>query len=430
MVEKKVTVAANHVTKRFDLAERQSDKVKAVFKFWGKGIPDFWAVKGVSFEAHEGETIGVIGTNGSGKSTLLEMVAGLTQPTSGHMSINGSTSIIAIGAGMRPKLTGRANIRLKALLQGMTEKEIEDKMDDIIDFSELGDFIDQPVKSYSSGMKSKLGFAISVYSNADIVIIDEALSVGDPTFTQKSLERTKRFKEEGKTIFFVSHSAAQMRKMADRVIWMHYGDIRMDGPIELVMPEYEKFLKQFNHFSKNERKTYQKRYKDAQKEFTLSKLKKLEFNHELLLNPSLALKRQHKKVEHVYTEDNEKMSIFSRIFLLIITVMTIGLMNKQILNMSWSNVLAHPTHLVTNFSPKSLSQLDKKHGRVGKGGAENSNSAPVYNVTQNTYTVKDGETLSSIAEKANVSIEDIMNENHLPDQIVSPGQDLILPVER
>ena len=190
MVEKKVTVAANHVTKRFDLAERQSDKVKAVFKFWGKGIPNFWAVKGVSFEAHAGETIGVIGTNGSGKSTLLEMVAGLTQPTSGHMTINGSTSIIAIGAGMRPQLTGRANIRLKALMQGMTEKEIDAKMDDIIEFSELGDFIDQPVKSYSSGMKSKLGFAISVYSDADIVIIDEALSVGDPTFTQKSINET------------------------------------------------------------------------------------------------------------------------------------------------------------------------------------------------------------------------------------------------
>src|SRR5699024_3524144 len=190
MVENKVTVAANHVTKRFDLAERQSDKVKAVFKFWGKGIPNFWAVKGVSFEAHAGETIGVIGTNGSGKSTLLEMVAGLTQPTSGQMVINGSTSIIAIGAGMRPQLTGRANIRLKALMQGMTEKEIDAKMDDIIEFSELGDFIDQPVKSYSSGMKSKLGFAISVYSDADIVIIDEALSVGDPTFTQKSINET------------------------------------------------------------------------------------------------------------------------------------------------------------------------------------------------------------------------------------------------
>jgi teichoic acid transport system ATP-binding protein len=426
MVEKKVTVAANHVTKRFDLAERQSDKIKAVFKFWGKGIPNFWAVKGVSFEAHAGETIGVIGTNGSGKSTLLEMVAGLTQPTSGHMTINGSTSIIAIGAGMRPQLTGRANIRLKALIQGMTEKEIDAKMDDIIEFSELGDFIDQPVKSYSSGMKSKLGFAISVYSDADIVIIDEALSVGDPTFTQKSMERTKRFKEEGKTIFFVSHSAAQMRQMADRVIWMHYGDIRMDGPLDKVMPEYERFLKRFNRFSENERLAYQKRYKDAQKTFTLAHLKQLERNRQMLLDPSTALKRQ-KEDEHAFTEGSEKMGWFTRAFLLVITILTVGLMNKQLLNMSWANVMAHPTHLITNFAPSKLAQLDQRHGRTGSPKPA---ETPVYTATQNTYTVKDGETLVGIAEKANISVEAIMQANHMTDQVVNPGQVIILPVER
>ena len=426
MVENKVTVAANHVTKRFDLAERQSDKVKAVFKFWGKGIPNFWAVKGVSFEAHAGETIGVIGTNGSGKSTLLEMVAGLTQPTSGQMTINGSTSIIAIGAGMRPKLTGRANIRLKALMQGMTEKEIEAKMDDIIEFSELGDFIDQPVKSYSSGMKSKLGFAISVYSDADIVIIDEALSVGDPTFTQKSMERTKRFKEEGKTIFFVSHSAAQMRQMADRVIWMHYGDIRMDGPIDEVMPEYELFLKRFNRFSENERLAYQKRYKEAQKTFTLGHLKQLERNRQMLLDPSTALKRQ-KEDEASFTEGSEKMGRFTRVFLLVITILTVGLMNKQLLNMSWSNVMAHPTHLITNFAPAKLAQLNQRHGRTGDSKPA---GTPVYTATQNTYTVKDGETLVGIAEKADISVEAIMQANQMTDQVVNPGQDIILPVER
>ena len=426
MVEKKVTVAANHVTKRFDLAERQSDKVKAVFKFWGKGIPNFWAVKGVSFEAHAGETIGVIGTNGSGKSTLLEMVAGLTQPTSGQMTINGSTSIIAIGAGMRPKLTGRANIRLKALMQGMTEKEIEAKMDDIIEFSELGDFIDQTVKSYSSGMKSKLGFAISVYSDADIVIIDEALSVGDPTFTQKSMERTKRFKEEGKTIFFVSHSAAQMRQMADRVIWMHYGDIRMDGPIDEVMPEYELFLKRFNRFSENERLAYQKRYKEAQKIFTLGHLKQLERNRQMLLDPSTALKRQ-KEDEASFTEGSEKMGRFTRVFLLVITILTVGLMNKQLLNMSWANVMAHPTHLITNFAPAKLAQLNQRHGRTGDSKPA---GTPVYTATQNTYTVKDGETLVGIAEKADISVEAIMQANQMTDQVVNPGQDIILPVER
>ena len=426
MVEKKVTVAANHVTKRFDLAERQSDKVKAVFKFWGKGIPNFWAVKGVSFEAHAGETIGVIGTNGSGKSTLLEMVAGLTQPTSGQMVINGSTSIIAIGAGMRPKLTGRANIRLKALMQGMTEKEIEAKMDDIIEFSELGDFIDQPVKSYSSGMKSKLGFAISVYSDADIVIIDEALSVGDPTFTQKSMERTKRFKEEGKTIFFVSHSAAQMRQMADRVIWMHYGDIRMDGPIDEVMPEYERFLKRFNRFSENERLAYQNRYKEAQKKFTLSRLKKIERNRNLLINPLISLKRQQESHQS-FSEGMGKMSWFTRIFLFIISILTMGLINKQLLDMSWKEVVNNPTTLITNFSPSKLAELDEKNGRNIK---VESQPTAIYETYQNEYTVKDEETLTSISEKTNISIDAIMRENHLVNQEVQPGQVLILPIER
>lgn len=426
MVEKKVTVAANHVTKRFDLAERQSDKVKAVFKFWGKGIPNFWAVKGVSFEAHAGETIGVIGTNGSGKSTLLEMVAGLTQPTSGHMTINGSTSIIAIGAGMRPQLTGRANIRLKALMQGMTEKEIDTKMDDIIEFSELGDFIDQPVKSYSSGMKSKLGFAISVYSDADIVIIDEALSVGDPTFTQKSMERTKRFKEEGKTIFFVSHSAAQMRQMADRVIWMHYGDIRMDGPLDKVMPEYERFLKRFNRFSENERLAYQKRYKDAQKTFTLAHLKQLERNRQMLLDPSTALKRQ-KESHQEFLEGTERMDWGTKIFLVIILILTLGLINKQLLEMSWKDVVNNPTELITNFSPSKLAELDKKNGRNVKVERQ---PIPVYETYQNAYTVKDNETLTSISEKTNISVNAIMRENQLVNQQVRPGQVLILPIER
>lgn len=147
------------------------------------------------------------------------------------------------------------------------------------------------------------------------------------------------------------------------------------------------------------------------------------------MNPSENLKRQ-KKIEHFYTEDSEKMSKFGRLMLLGIVFMTAILMSKQILNMSWSNVVAHPTHLITNFAPKKLTQLDKRHGRVGESNSENSNQAPVYTAIQNTYTVKDGETLSSIAEKANVSVQAIMDANHLSDQIVSPGQVLTLPVER
>jgi teichoic acid transport system ATP-binding protein len=274
-------------------------------------------------------------------------------------------------------------------------------------------------------MKSKLGFAISVYSDADIVIIDEALSVGDPTFTQKSMERTKRFKEEGKTIFFVSHSAAQMRQMADRVIWMHYGDIRMDGPIDEVMPEYERFLKHFNRLSENERLTYQKRYKEAQKTFTLKHLKQIERNRQMLADPATALQRQ-KENQHAFVEDNEKMGWFTRIVLTIFIIATVGLMNKQLLNMSWANVMAHPTHLITNFAPSKLAALDKRHGRNG----DDSQRTDMLTATQNSYTVKEGETLASIAANANISVAAIMQANQLTDETVTPGQVLTLPVER
>lgn len=331
MTDKKLMVSAKYVTKRFDLIERQSDKLKNMLSIRNVEVPSFWAVKGVSFSAFAGETIGIIGTNGSGKSTLLEMVAGIREPTTGSMVINGITSIIAIGAGMRPQLTGRANIRLKGLMQGMSEHDIDSKMDDIIAFSELGDFIDQPVKSYSSGMKSKLGFAISVYSDADVIIIDEALSVGDPTFTEKSIARTKRFKEEGKTIFFVSHSNKQMQQVADRLIWMHHGNIRMDGPIEEVMPAYEKFIKDFNKLSQTERQNDQAQYKRAQKQFSLSRFKTIESNKILAKNEHVTQKLI--ELDELTNLNNDKIKIMSWktiIVLLILLLILAFLINQQI----------------------------------------------------------------------------------------------------
>ncbi|QIL50807.1 ATP-binding cassette domain-containing protein [Weissella coleopterorum] len=419
-MDNKITVSANHVTKKFDLAERQSDKVKVIFKFWGRGIPNFWAVKGVSFTAHAGETIGIIGTNGSGKSTLLEMVAGLSQPTSGEMTINGSTSIIAIGAGMRPQLTGRANIKLKALMQGMSEKEIDRKMDSIIEFSELGDFIDQPVKNYSSGMKSKLGFAISVYSDADIIIIDEALSVGDPTFTEKSLERTRRFKKEGKTIFFVTHSSAQMRKMADRVIWMHYGSVRMDGPIDEVLPKYDHFLKRFNQFSEPERLAYQKHYKNAQKDFNLNRLRQLEYNRHILDGDDMNAVTDKRAWTHSFTEDDEKMGIISKIFLIVISILTLITIDKNILNMSWTGVLNNPRHLITNLTPSKLSALEKRH-------SNKSTNDIVYN--QNKYKVPENTSLYDVSSEFNVPIDKLMQVNHKSTTVLNPGDILIIPIE-
>lgn len=402
--DKKVMVSAEYVTKRFDLIERQSEKLKNFFKFWGDGVPSFWAVKGVSFEAHAGETIGIIGTNGSGKSTLLEMVAGIREPTTGRMNINGTTSIIAIGAGLRPQLTGRSNIRLKGLMQGMTEKELDEKMEDIIEFSELGDFIDQPVKSYSSGMKSKLGFAISAYSDSDIVIIDEALSVGDPTYTEKSIARTKRFKEEGKTIFFVSHSNGQMKQVADRLIWMHHGNVRMDGPTDVVMPEYQKFIKKFNSLSEAERYANQKRHKNAQKTFSLSKLRTLEGNRILLSEGHVRNKLNHlDETTRMTTGTDSSMPWATRILLAFLILGTGFLMTKQVLG-------------ITDQQFMQRIGLVPTETRVIKS-----------ELVQNTYTVKDGETLIDVSVNTGIPVAELQEENKLASIELVDGQTLTLP---
>ncbi|MBE5822578.1 MAG: ABC transporter ATP-binding protein [Butyrivibrio sp.] len=204
----------------------------------------FEAVKGVTFDIEKGGILGIIGKNGSGKSTLLRSIAGVFSPNSGSIDLHDhSVSLMALGVGFKPLLTGRANIMLSGLLLGFKEKEIEERMDEIIEFAELGDFIDRPVRTYSSGMHSKLAFAITALLETDIMLVDEVLSVGDERFKAKSLAKMKELiTDEDRTVIIVSHSIETLKELCDSVMWMHDGEIRKIGEPEAVLEEYKQFM--------------------------------------------------------------------------------------------------------------------------------------------------------------------------------------------
>ncbi|MFD1451541.1 ATP-binding cassette domain-containing protein [Oceanobacillus sojae] len=260
----KPVVKFTNVTKTYSMFKKKSDKLLEIFSL-KKDKKTFSALSDVSFEVYEGETIGIIGINGSGKSTLSSLLAQVTPPTTGDMSIKGETSLVAISAGLNNFLTGLENIELKCMMHGLTKKEINDIKPAIIEFADIGDFINQPIKSYSSGMKSRLGFAISAHIQPDILVVDEALSVGDSTFTKKCLDKFDEFKKQGKTIFFISHSLSQVKSISDRILWLNFGQVKMFGEKDEIAKEYTKFIKWFNDLNKTEQKKYRKKMLETQK---------------------------------------------------------------------------------------------------------------------------------------------------------------------
>lgn len=245
----KETVVIKNVYKKYRMYKTKKEQLKDLLLSGSSG-EDFFALQDITFNVQAGDIVGLVGINGSGKSTLSNIIGGITQPTSGSITVAGEVSVIAISAGLNSSLTGIENIEYKCLLMGYTKKEIEELKPKIIDFAELGDFIYQPVKKYSSGMRSKLGFAISVTVNPDILVIDEALSVGDQTFAKKSLSKMYEFKEKGKTIFFVSHNLSQVRDFCTKIAWIHGGFLKAYGDTKEVLPMYQKFIKEFNALPK------------------------------------------------------------------------------------------------------------------------------------------------------------------------------------
>lgn len=196
-----------------------------------KAYDEFWALRHASLEVSEGESVGLIGHNGSGKSTLLKIAAGVFKPTEGKVRVDGRISpMIELAAGFDPDLTGRDNIFLNGALMGHSRKEMTEKLDRIVEFSELGPFIDQPVKSYSSGMYARLGFAIAADVSPEILIIDEVLSVGDERFQAKCMERIRSIRDSGCTIFYVSHAMESVLELCDRAVVLHHGALVFDGP--------------------------------------------------------------------------------------------------------------------------------------------------------------------------------------------------------
>lgn len=236
-------IEVSNVTKSFQRLHRESSIKSAVLKWVRLQFPrreTFTALRDVSFQVPQGQTVGVVGRNGSGKSTLLTLLAHIYRPTQGRILVRGRVAaLLELGAGFNDEFTGRENIFLNGVILGLTHAELEARLNDIMNFADIGDYIDTPVKHYSSGMKARLGFAVAVHSSPDVLLVDEVLAVGDANFQEKCFAKIEEFKAQGVTIFFVSHDIHAMRRVADRVLWIEDHIVRADGPAARVLAEYQ-----------------------------------------------------------------------------------------------------------------------------------------------------------------------------------------------
>ena len=242
-MDNKVMVKVDNVSMKFNLSSEKFDSFKEyVIKSIKNQVSfeEFWALKNVSFEVLKGDALGLIGLNGSGKSTMLKTIAGVLKPTEGTVTVYGTVApLIELGAGFDMALTARENVFLNGALLGHSRKEMEEYYEDIVSFSELRDFMDVPVKNFSSGMVSRLGFAIATIGTPDILIVDEVLAVGDFRFQEKCEERIQDMVRKGTTILFVSHSIQQVKKICNKIAWLEKGKLKRFGDAQTICSEYE-----------------------------------------------------------------------------------------------------------------------------------------------------------------------------------------------
>ncbi len=241
--QEKYSIVIDNVYKTFNvyLDKANTIKEKLLFLFSRNRKEKREVLKGINAKIKKGEVVALIGTNGSGKSTLLKLLTKIIYPNKGDIQTNGKlTSLLELGAGFHPDFSGRENIYFNASIFGLTKKEIDDRLEDIIEFSELREFIDNPVRTYSSGMYMRLAFSVAINVDADILLIDEILSVGDEHFQNKCFEKMLELKQQGKTMVFVTHSMGSVRRLCDRTIWLCDGKIKMDGNTQSVVDEYIK----------------------------------------------------------------------------------------------------------------------------------------------------------------------------------------------
>lgn len=240
--EEENRIIVEHVYKSFDIYMDKANSLKEKLLFWNRNKKEKREVlKDINLTIKNGEAVGLIGVNGSGKSTLLKLMTKIIYPNKGKITTNGKlTSLLELGAGFHPDFSGRENIYFNASIFGLTKKQIDERLDNIIEFSELGAYIDNPVRTYSSGMYMRLAFAVAINVDADILLVDEVLAVGDQHFQEKCIAKMKELKEQGKTMVFVTHSLGTVKDFCNRAIWLNQGEIQMDGEPEPVIDAYLK----------------------------------------------------------------------------------------------------------------------------------------------------------------------------------------------